>query len=69
MATDEKCDQCEERGRLGPEIRAYKFRTPKGGSVVRYLHASDGGRTCYEKYKARVEAFLAEQKAKAVSSG
>lgn len=67
--TDEKCDQCQETGRLGPEIRAYRFTTAKGKSVVRYLHASDGGKPCYYQYDERYKKWLAEERAKAVSNG
>lgn len=67
--TEEACDHCKEKGRLGPEIRAYSFATPKGKNVVRFLHASDGGRTCYAEYDTKYRAWLAEQRAKAVSNG
>lgn len=67
--TDEKCDYCQERARLGPEIRAYRFATPKGGSVVRFLHASDGGRECYARYDEKYRAYMAEQRAKVASNG
>lgn len=64
MPTDERCDHCKEVGRLGPDIRAYKFATPKGKNVVRFLHASDGGRSCYQEFDAKYRAWLAEQQAK-----
>jgi len=64
VPADEKCDWCKERGRLGPEIRAYKFATPKGKSVVRFLHASDGGRPCYQEFDTKYRTWLAEQQAK-----
>jgi hypothetical protein len=67
--SEDTCDQCQEKGRLGPELRAYSFATPKGKNVVRILHASDGGKRCYYDFKARYDAYMAEQKAKAVSNG
>lgn len=70
MATEEKsdrCDQCKEVGKLGPELRAYSFVKPNGESYVALLHASDGGRDCYTKYDARYRAKFA--KAKEAASG
>lgn len=67
--TDEKCDQCKERGRLGPEIRAYRFVKPDGESYVAFLHASDGGRSCYAEYDTRYRARFAAVKAKEAASG
>lgn len=66
---DEKCDHCQEPGPLGREIRAYSFSTPKGKNVVRFLHASDGGRPCYAQYKLRYDAWMSEQNSKAASNG
>lgn len=67
MSTHEKCDQCKETGRLGPEIRAYSFVKPNGESYVALLCATDGGRDCYEKYHARYRAKF--EKAKAAANG
>lgn len=66
---DQKCDQCEEIGQLGPQIRAYAFATAKGKNVVRFLHASDGGRDCYVRYEGRYLKWLEEQKTKAAGNG
>lgn len=63
MAIEQKCDQCGEKGLLGPDIRAYSFATPSGKkNVVRFLHASDGGRDCYARYHARYRAFMDERR-------
>lgn len=67
--TEEACDQCKEKGRLGPEIRAYRFVTLKGTSVVRFLHASDGGKPCYQDYDAKYRKWIAEQRAKVATNG
>lgn len=69
MSQEAKCDQCKEPGRLGPEIRAYRFVKPNGESYVAFLHASDGGRTCYAEYDARYRARLEAVRAKVVSNG
>lgn len=72
MSTLEACDYCGEKGRLGPhaEIGAFRFKTPSGGEVIRYLHRNDGTRRCYHEYEAKYLAHMAERKrAKAASNG
>ena len=63
--TEETCDQCKERGVLGREIRAYRFLTPKGTPVIRYLHPSGGEKRCFHTFEAKYNTWLAEQKGKA----
>src|SRR5688572_12711427 len=65
MSKEQVCDQCGEKGLLGPDIRAYSFATAGGKNVVRFLHASDGGRDCYCRYNSRYRAWLAEQRSRA----
>lgn len=65
---DRACDHCKERGLLGMDIRAYSFATPKGNNVVRFLHASDGGRACYQEFDAKYKAWMTEQREKVASS-
>jgi hypothetical protein len=67
MRTD-KCDYCGELGVLGPEIRTYQFAKPNGKSSTRSLHASDGGRSCYDDYYAKYLAWRDEQ-TKKVANG
>jgi hypothetical protein len=62
--TDEKCDWCKLMGRLGSDIRAYRFVTPGGKSVVRFLHASDGGQSCYQDFDKKYRTWLADERAK-----
>jgi hypothetical protein len=63
LSTEEKCDQCQESGVLGREIRAYRFATPSGAEVIRYLHPNDGERRCYHEYEAKYRAHMAKRKA------
>jgi hypothetical protein len=65
----ETCDYCQEPGQLGPEIRAYSFAAPKGNNVVRFLHASDGGKPCYIRFESKYLAYMAEQRAKKAANG
>ena len=67
--TEETCDQCKEKGTLGRDIRAYRFLTPKGSPVIRFLHPSGGDRRCFHEYEARYNAWMAEQRAKVASNG
>jgi hypothetical protein len=66
--TLEKCDFCGDEGRLGGEIRAFRFRTPKGGEVIRYLHPTGGDRRCFHLYEAKYTKWMEQQKAR-VSNG
>jgi hypothetical protein len=63
--TEETCDFCQEKGRLGMAIRAYSFAAPSGKGVIRFLHASDGDRDCYRRFNDRYRNWMAEQKGKA----
>lgn len=63
--TEETCDQCKEKGVLGREIRAYRFLTPKGTPVIRYLHPSGGEKRCFHVFEAKYNEWLAGQKGKA----
>lgn len=65
MSVLESCDHCGEKGVLGREIRAFRFRTPKGVEVLRFLHPNDGERRCYHEYEARYRAWMAERQASA----
>jgi hypothetical protein len=67
MSSDpiEKCDHCGLAGKLGPEIRAYSFETPKGKRVVRLLHGIDTGKPCAAEYHDKYRTFMREQRAKA----
>ena len=62
--TEEVCDYCHDKGVLGREIRAYRFVTPSGAEVVRFLHPNDGERRCYHLYEAKYKAWLAEKRTK-----
>lgn len=63
----EKCDYCGDEGRLGGEIRAFRFLTPKGSEVIRYLHPNDGERRCFHLYEERYKAWMEKQKARRAS--
>ena len=67
----EKCDHCGIEGRLGPhsEIGAFRFLTPNGSEVIRYLHRNDGERRCYHEYEAKYKAWMEKQRARKAANG
>lgn len=67
--TEEQCDQCQEKGVLGRDIRAYRFVTLKGTPVVRYLHPTGDGKRCFHLFEEKYNAWIAEQKAKGAGNG
>ena len=68
MPSVERCDYCGGEGRLGGEIRAFRFVTPKGAEVIRYLHPTDDERRCYHLYEAKYKKWFDQQRAR-VSNG
>lgn len=66
--TEETCDYCHDKGILGREIRAFRFATPSGKEVIRYLHPTGGDRRCFHLFEERYKAHMAER-AKKASNG
>lgn len=67
---EESCDYCHDKGVLGRDIRAFRFATPSGKEVIRYLHPTGGERRCFHLYEERYKAHMAaRQSAKAAGNG